>query len=246
MDRSPCSAYNQSLSSTPPKNSSSLNKSYGRLAFSKSTKRETMSDNTDFTKLITHWSSGFDFGKLTLFTRFLELLSKWNKAYNLTAIRRPEEMVTLHLFDSLSVTPYLHGVRILDVGTGAGLPGIPLAITHPEKQFTLLDSNQKKISFCQQVVLELGLKNVELIYQRVEQFIPPLQFDTILSRAFASISDMLKSSAHLCASGGRFLAMKGIVSKEDLSETAKHYRYQMHKLKVLGVNAERCVVVIEK
>jgi 16S rRNA (guanine527-N7)-methyltransferase len=205
-----------------------------------------MSNNTDFKKLIARWSPNFAPEKLELFARFLGLLSKWNKAYNLTAIRQPEEMVTLHLFDSLSVAPYLHGTRTLDVGTGAGLPGIPLAISHPEKEFVLLDSNQKKITFCQQVVLELKLQNVELVYQRAEQFIPPLQFDTILSRAFASISDMLKNSSHLCAAGGRFLAMKGVAPKEDLSEIAKHYRCQVQELKVLGVNAERCVVLIEQ
>ena len=149
---------------------------------------------------------------------FVRLLAKWNKVYNLTAVRDPEEMVTRHLLDSLAVLPYVQGSRVLDVGTGAGLPGIPLAIACPEREFTLLDSNSKKTRFVQQAVNELGLGNVRVVHARCEDFHPEQGFDVVLSRAFASIADMLASSGRHCAPHGRILAMKGADPADELMD----------------------------
>ena len=124
---------------------------------------------------------------------YLELLVKWNRVYNLTAIKDPKQMVTHHLLDSLSISPYLHGDRLIDVGTGAGLPGIPLAITHRHKQFVLLDSNVKKTRFCRQAAAELGLDNVEVVHSRVEDYRPERLFSSVISRAYTSLSGMITS-----------------------------------------------------
>jgi 16S rRNA (guanine527-N7)-methyltransferase len=175
---------------------------------------------------------------------YLQLLEKWNKVYNLTAIRDPKDMMTLHIQDSLSIGPYLHGSRIIDVGTGAGLPGIPLAITYPDKHFTLLDSNGKKTRFLTHVQHTLGLKNVTVVHSRVEKFRPTEGFDSILSRAFASLSDMLAMTDHLCAIGGRFLAMKGQYTETELPA---HIRLiGVYPLHVPGLDAQRNLVILEK
>ena len=150
--------------------------------------------------------------------RYVELLDKWNKAYNLTAIRQPEQMVPRHLLDSLAVTPYIYGNQILDVGTGAGLPGIPLAIALPTKQFTLLDSNGKKTRFVQQVISELELSNVNVVHSRVEDYKPSVSFGTIISRAYSSIREMLQQTQHLAADGSKFFAMKGIYPQDELDD----------------------------
>ncbi len=123
---------------------------------------------------------------------FIKLIEKWNKAYNLTAIRDREEMARLHILDSLAIVPHIEGKRVIDIGTGAGLPGIPLAICLPEIDFTLLDSNAKKTRFVQQVVLELKLKNVEVLHSRVENYHPEKTYDAVLTRAFAGLSDIVK------------------------------------------------------
>lgn len=152
---------------------------------------------------------------------YLALLVKWNKAYNLTAIREPEKMLTHHLLDSLAIAPYIKGDSILDVGTGAGLPGIPMAITYPEKQFTLLDSNGKKTRFVQQAKLELGLDNLQVAKTRVEELTLEGQhengFDLITSRAFADLELMVKLTRHLLAPEGRMAAMKGPKAEEELA-----------------------------
>src|SRR5438445_5925919 len=141
---------------------------------------------------------------------YLELLRKWNRVYNLTAIRDLKESVLLHIIDSLTIRQYLHGMRVIDIGTGAGLPGIPLALTCPDKQFVLLDSNSKKTRFLTQVMCDLSLKNVDVVHARCEDYNPDIKFDSILSRAFASIEVMLETTQHLLAEQGQFLAMKGV------------------------------------
>jgi 16S rRNA (guanine527-N7)-methyltransferase len=137
-----------------------------------------------------------DIEKLELLLHFINLIEKWNKAYNLTAIRNKEEMARLHILDSLAICPHLHGNRLIDIGTGAGLPGIPLAIFCPDIEFVLLDSNAKKTRFVQQAILELKLKNVSVLHSRVEDYRPTQGFDTVISRAFASMTDIMKLSAH--------------------------------------------------
>jgi 16S rRNA (guanine527-N7)-methyltransferase len=149
--------------------------------------------------------------------QYLQLLLKWNKTYNLTAIRDLETMRIKHIADSLIVNPYLHGEVILDVGTGAGLPGIPLAITNPNKYFILLDSNGKKVRFLRQAIQELGLTNVEAVQARVEEFQANQSISSIISRAFASIYDMLTLTKHLANEGTLFLAMKGVVPQNELN-----------------------------
>ena len=135
--------------------------------------------------------------KINALMVFLELMEKWNKTYNLTAIRNKEDMAVLHILDSLAVLPYLQGSRVLDIGTGAGLPGIPLAIYQPETNFFLLDSNAKKTRFVQQVVLELGLKNVQVCHFRVEEYHDAEGFNCIVSRAFSSLQEMVEKTRHL-------------------------------------------------
>ncbi len=176
---------------------------------------------------------------------YLRLLEKWNRAYNLTAVRDPQEMVGRHLLDSLTVMPYVKGPRVLDAGTGPGLPGIPLALTLPELRFTLLDSNAKKTRFVTQAVHELGLANVAVVQARVEQFQPPERFDTVIARAFASIPDMLAATRHLCATGGRWLAMKGVFPQEELAGIPADYAAEAKSLKIPGLAAARHVVIIE-
>ncbi|MGI9277097.1 MAG: 16S rRNA (guanine(527)-N(7))-methyltransferase RsmG [Endozoicomonas sp.] len=153
-----------------------------------------------------------------LLTRYVELLAKWNKAYNLTAVRDPQEMVSRHILDSLSIVPHVFGENLMDVGSGPGLPGIPLAIMYPEKQFTLLDSNGKKTRFMTQARMELGLKNVRVENTRVESFRAERPFDVIMSRAFSSLLDMVNGTAHLLSPEGSFLAMKGLYPEEELQE----------------------------
>lgn len=175
---------------------------------------------------------------------FLELLEKWNRAYNLTAVRDPEQMVPRHLLDSLTVLPYLQGPRVLDIGTGAGLPGIPLALARPDLEFTLLDSNAKKTRFATQALHELGLKNVVVQQERVEKFHPETKFDTLIARAFASIPDMLAASRHLCAPHGRFLVMKGVFPQEELAAVTDGYRPEVKSLRIPGLDAARHVVIL--
>lgn len=138
---------------------------------------------------------------------YLALLVKWNGAYNLTAVRQPEQMVVKHLLDSLSILPHLHGRSLIDVGTGAGLPGLVLALARPSLEVTLLDSNGKKVRFLRQVIAELKIENAQAVQSRAEEFAG--SFDVVTSRAFASLADMLKWSAHLLADDGECLAMKG-------------------------------------
>jgi 16S rRNA (guanine527-N7)-methyltransferase len=182
-----------------------------------------------------------------LLLAYLNLLEQWNRVHNLTAIRDPQEMVMLHLIDSLVVNRFLQGARMIDVGSGAGLPGIPLALVNPEKEFVLLDSNSKKTRFLNQVVLDLHLKNVKVEHARVENFHPEKCFDSVISRAFASLKDMLQATAHLVDVGGRFLAMKGVYPEDEIRQVSEDFRVMnVYALRINGMDVERHLVCIEK
>jgi 16S rRNA (guanine527-N7)-methyltransferase len=156
-------------------------------------------------------------------------------------------MIFLHILDSLSIHPYLKGEKIIDVGTGAGLPGIPLALFYPEKSFTLIDSNNKKIRFLTQVAYELKLNNVEIIHARCEDYHPAGKFDSILSRAFASIQVMLETTQHLAAVDSLFLAMKGIYPEQEIQGISGEFKLvAVHKLAIHGMKAERHLVCLAK
>lgn len=174
---------------------------------------------------------------------FLILMQKWNRVFNLTAIRDLRTAVDLHLLDSLTLRPYLHGRRILDVGTGAGLPGIPLAILEPDREFVLLDSNAKKTRFVQQAVIELGLKNVDVVTSRVEQYRPQRGFDTVVARAFASLSEIWSVTARFLLPRGRILAQKGQRPGEEL-EGLEGRAVQIHRLTIPDLDAERHLIEI--
>ncbi len=178
---------------------------------------------------------------------YLALLRKWNRAYNLTAIRDPEVMVRRQLLDSLTVLPLLAGERILDVGTGPGLPGIPLAVAAPRRRFTLLDSNGKKTRFVQQAVFTLGLDNVVVEHRRIEAFQPPLPFDTIVSRAFAPLPRMLELTGHLLADGGLLLAMKGSRPEAEMAELRRQgMTVEAVPLAVPGDDGERHAILCRR
>ena len=188
--------------------------------------------------------------KVNKLLEYLSIFAKWNKTYNLSAIRQPEEMLSKHLLDSLSIAPFLAkegtGERFIDVGTGGGLPGIPMAICFPEKSFTLLDSAGKKTRFLFQVKQALKLDNVTVENRRVESFQPDQLFDGVISRAFASLKDMTDGCSHLLKKNGRFWAMKGVMPKDELSELAKHYIVDAcHELRVPGNIGERCLVLLK-
>ena len=175
--------------------------------------------------------------------RFLVLLQKWNKVYNLTAIRDPQQMVSHHLLDSLAVLPHLWPKRWLDVGCGPGLPGLVLAISKPEWEFSLLDSNSKKTAFVQQAIIELELHNVAVHCARVEDWQSAEKFDGIISRAFTELGNFLRCTRHLAAQQGRWVAMKG-KSEQKLADIPKGCRIeQVIPLQVPGLNAARSLVI---
>ena len=179
--------------------------------------------------------------------KFLSLMVKWNAAYNLTAVRDPEEMVVRHLLDSLSVLPYVVGKYLLDVGSGPGLPGIPMAILRPEISFTLLDSNGKKIRFIRQAILELGLKNIVAVQQRVENFQPVERFHTITARAFTGLPRLFESTQHLLRAKGRIVAMKGAASTiEKEMEGNRAAEVETVNLRVPFLNEERHLVIMRQ
>jgi 16S rRNA (guanine527-N7)-methyltransferase len=182
-----------------------------------------------------------------LLLRYLALLDKWNQVYNLTAIRDLTKMVEAHLLDSLAVVPLLAGERVLDVGSGAGLPGIPIAVAKPEWEVTLLDSNHKKAAFLRQAVAELGLKNTNVVCERVESWVAPMGFEVIISRAFSDLGEFVSLAGRLLAPGGVVAAMKGLHPFEELERLPPGFRVkEVRALKVPGLGAERHLVLIER
>lgn len=176
---------------------------------------------------------------------FVKLLDKWNKAYNLTSVRNPDEMLVKHIMDSLVVSRHLQGQRFIDVGTGPGLPGIPLAIANPDKQFVLLDSLGKRITFIKNAIRELKLTNVTPVLSRVEEY-QEQQFDGVLSRAFASLSDMVNWCHHLPNTSGCFYALKGQYQQEELAEVNQPVELiDVIKLSVPELIGERHLVVLK-
>lgn len=178
---------------------------------------------------------------------YLDLLERWNRSYNLTAVRERPRMLAAHILDSLAVVSYLRAPRCLDIGTGAGLPGIPLAIARPDLEFALLDSNLKKTRFVQHAASELGLDNIRVVRERLELLHAPQGFSTLLSRAFASLHDMTQASRQLLAPGGCWVALKGRHPQAELEALPADVRVQaVDALAVPGLDAQRHVVVLER
>lgn len=176
---------------------------------------------------------------------YLAMLQKWNKAYNLTAIRDVDQMISLHLLDSLATLPFIKGERIIDVGTGPGLPGMVLAICYPEKHFTLLDSNGKKTRFLTQVKMELGINNVTVANERVEKHAHQGEYDHVISRAFASLQDMINWTLPLPKDTGNFLAMKGVHPEKELAALPSEVEVvDIKSLNVPNIQAERHMVIM--
>jgi 16S rRNA (guanine527-N7)-methyltransferase len=183
----------------------------------------------------------------TLLLAYLALLIKWNKAYNLTAVRNPDEMVSRHLLDSLSLVPFIDGASWLDVGSGGGMPGIPLAILFPDKQFTLLDSNGKKTRFLTQVKLELKLNNVQVVNARVESLQPEQPFAGVVSRAFSSLADFANWTRHLGNQHSQWLAMKGQHPTDELQALPSDFILQgEHALAVPGCQGQRHLLILRR
>ncbi|AUC90080.1 16S rRNA (guanine(527)-N(7))-methyltransferase RsmG [Alteromonas sp. MB-3u-76] len=178
---------------------------------------------------------------------FVLLIDKWNKAYNLTSIRCPKQMMVKHILDSLAIVPHLTGDNIIDVGTGPGLPGMPLAIAFPDKTFTLLDSLGKRVRFMTQCVHTLKLTNVTPVNSRVENHVGEKPYDIVLSRAFASLKDMLHWCEHLVDSDGQFLALKGQFPQKEIDEVSDHFLVSDTKnITVPNLDGERHLVWLSK
>lgn len=178
---------------------------------------------------------------------YASLLTKWNKTYSLTALREQDKAVSHHLLDSLAILPFVAATDLLDVGSGGGMPGIPLAIACPEIRITLLDSNSKKAAFLQQAAIELGLPNISVHCGRVEQYHPPVGFSAITSRAFSELADFVNLSQHLLRADGHWLAMKGVYPHEEIARLPAGVGVEaVHPLRVPGVEGERHLVVLNK
>ena len=178
---------------------------------------------------------------------YLKLLEQWNRAFNLTAVRDIHTMLHRHILDSLSILPYLQGPRIIDVGTGAGLPGIPIAIMRPDCEVVLLDSNGKKIRFLTQVIFNLGLKQAQAIQTRVEAYQPEQPFNTVTTRAFATMPTMLSLCNHLLAPAGQLIAQKAVLLPEELSAIdTQLWQYRIVRLNQTDLAENRHLVICEK
>jgi 16S rRNA (guanine527-N7)-methyltransferase len=176
---------------------------------------------------------------------YIALIEKWNRTYNLTAIREPAKMVSHHLLDSLAVASHLHAQRLLDVGSGAGLPGIPLALADPAMHVTLLDSNHKKVAFLNQAIIELKMKNAEVCGERVESWQTQNKFDVIISRAFSDMGEFVRITQHLLAPGGVFAAMKGLHPYEEIEKLPSDFIVRrVLPLAVPGLEGARHLVLI--
>lgn len=181
----------------------------------------------------------------TRLMRLLDELDEWNQRMNLTAIRERSQQITKHLLDSLSLQPFLRGERILDVGTGAGFPGLPLAIVNPQRQFTLLDSTAKKLKFIEHAAEVLGLTNVATVHARAESYRPDERFHVVTSRAVGPVERFVKWAGHLCVGGGRLLAMKGRYPTDELESLPSGWKIAgVHRVTVPGLDEERHIVEI--
>lgn len=176
----------------------------------------------------------------------LDLVTEWNAKFNLTAIRDPLDMVRKHLLDSLTVQPYVEGPFVVDVGTGAGFPGLPLAIVNPRLRFTLLDSIQKKIRFVQHAATALELANVEAIATRAESWHPQQRASTVVSRALAALPTFVEQAGHLCARHGRLLAMKGRHPVDEIAALPRGWMHRVEVLRVPGLGDERTLVILQR
>lgn len=178
---------------------------------------------------------------------YLELMAKWNRVYNLTALRNPAEWVTHHLLDSLAVLPHMHGPVVVDVGSGAGLPGLVLAIVHPDWQVVSVEAVDKKAAFQRQAAAELALTNLRVEGRRVEDVALEEGADTVVSRAFSSLADFVNLTRHLLKPGGQWAAMKGRRPQDEIDALPDGVRVrEIVELKVPGLNAERCIVLINE
>jgi len=184
---------------------------------------------------------------LQLLLAYLALLDKWNQAYNLTAVRDPSAMVSQHVLDCLAVVPYVSAATVLDVGSGAGLPGIPLALALPNAQVTLLDSSQKKTAFLRQALIELGIDNATVECVRVERWAPPRLFELVISRALSDLAEFIALAGHLVAPGGTLAAMKGVYPHEELAHLPQGFRLRRAQaLHVPGLRAARHLLLLER
>lgn len=182
---------------------------------------------------------------ISIVLSYLGLLGRWNRAYNLTAIRDPRAQISHHVLDSLAILPHLHGQRCLDIGSGPGLPGLVLALARPDQHWVLLDSNAKKIRFLRQAQLELPIPNVEIVRERIEAYRPARRFDTVVARALADLPQLYRWAQPLLAPGGRLLAMKAVAAERELAALGNlPADITVHELQVPGVNAPRVLIEI--
>lgn len=197
-------------------------------------------------KLIKQTDLAINDQQIDLLIHYVNMLTKWNKAYNLTSVRNPDEMLVKHIMDSIVVSPYLIGQQFIDVGTGPGLPGIPLAIINPDKQFDLVDSLGKRVRFLKQVQFELQLNNINPIQSRIEAY-NQKQFDGVISRAFASLNDMINWCQHLLNENGLFYALKSQASLDELTMLNAQYHLKARiELHVPELQAERNLLIIQR
>lgn len=176
---------------------------------------------------------------------YVDYLAHWNKTYNLTAIHSKQDMIVKHILDSLSVYPFMHGARCIDVGTGPGLPGFILALVLPQIEFVLLDSQIKKTQFIRRVLREIPLHNVSVCHERVENHRPTQLYDIIISRAFASLQNMVQCTAHLRAQNGYYLAMKGLWPVDEIAQLSPNFSVEVRPLNVPFLEGERHIIVIQ-